>query len=494
MNSKLSQNTDIKFINKSIQLWDTNDELQVKYNNSIIEHENISTELNTSSLWTEKYRPTKFTDYYITKSQLKIINEWIDSFVNHTQEVYKPVLLLYGTAGIGKTTLAHLIFKKYKYDIIEINASDVRNKKQIKELIGKISLFSVNDLKNKKSVGLIMDEIDGMLGGDIGGINEFVNLISFEHKKSPKKLTTTHKTQTTTNDNILENDNLEYPKFPYKFPVIATCNTIKDSKLQQLLKYSVVIKLSPPLKSDALSLINKICNIEHLNIPENIKESIIDNDYRKIINTLYQIALSNKLLDKSIPKIISNIKVDNQDYININGDTLVERIIKLLNIHNSKLDMVKFTDCSMYLMGLYYNTIPILAKIQSQLKRYSKEKYLEDINKLIKIYHNFIISDQFLEYSYKFQNWDLAPYIEQIGIIYAIRYFYHAMNGNNINLANIINHYHPYNYMRQEQSNNQKITNNIMNCRCFDTIEIFYDSENEYNKKIKDKYKLLLDK
>ena len=52
--------------------------------------------------------------------------------------------LISGAPGIGKTTTARLIAKKMGYDIIEQNASDVRNKKAVERLL--------NDLVNNTLV------------------------------------------------------------------------------------------------------------------------------------------------------------------------------------------------------------------------------------------------------------------------------------------------------------------------------------------------------
>jgi len=104
---------------------------------------------NQNTLWTEKYRPTSLNEYYISKTQLNIVKTWIQDFINNTDDI-KPFLILYGTAGIGKTTLAHLILNKYNFDIIECNASDFRSKKNLAESIGQIEKVSVCSQESTK--------------------------------------------------------------------------------------------------------------------------------------------------------------------------------------------------------------------------------------------------------------------------------------------------------------------------------------------------------
>jgi DNA polymerase III delta prime subunit len=82
-------------------------------------------------LWVEKYRPKKVDSYVFRDDhQRNQINTWI-------RDKSIPHLLLSGSAGIGKTTLAKILIHEIgieDYDVLEINASrtnsvdDVRDK------------------------------------------------------------------------------------------------------------------------------------------------------------------------------------------------------------------------------------------------------------------------------------------------------------------------------------------------------------------------------
>lgn len=71
-------------------------------------------------LWTEKYRPNTLKDYVVRdQRQREQIQGWIKSGAI-------PHLLFSGAPGVGKTTLAKILFHELKvdpYDILEINAS-----------------------------------------------------------------------------------------------------------------------------------------------------------------------------------------------------------------------------------------------------------------------------------------------------------------------------------------------------------------------------------
>ena len=71
-------------------------------------------------LWREKYRPNTLKDYVVRdQRQREQIQGWIESGAI-------PHLLFSGAPGVGKTTLAKILFHELKvdpYDILEINAS-----------------------------------------------------------------------------------------------------------------------------------------------------------------------------------------------------------------------------------------------------------------------------------------------------------------------------------------------------------------------------------
>lgn len=463
---------DLKIINNKIELWNDLDDF---INNDI--------ELPISTLWTEKYRPTSLNDYFISKEQLKIVDTWLKNFLKGKLENYQPFLVLYGMPGVGKTTLAYLLMKKYNLEIIEINASDVRNKKQVKELIGKIGPYSVSNLtKSKKIIGLIMDEIDGMLGGDHGGINELINILIPQSIQNAS--------------NLKSNKVKKYIR--YKFPVIATCNSIKDSKLQYILKYSLVLKINPPNYKYLKSIIERISLNENFNITDDKCQQLINNnsnDYRQLINNLYQYYIqdknkTNQILDNNT-YLNSNTYLDIDDIdnkIKIYGDTVIERIQQIL-IHPEfyKLNKeFKFTDSNLYCMCLYNNIIPVLGKYQYLTKRIKKEEYLLDLKEIIELYKNINLVNTINEKIHNIQNWEINQYIEYIGINNVLNIFFNK--NKKLFDWNILTHHHNYNIMRQEQSNHRKLFNSYENNNFItNPIKLYYQNKlenNIWNKKI----------
>ena len=102
-------------------------------------------------LWVEKYRPTKIKDCILPDSIKKTFKEFLLK-----GEV--PNLLLCGTAGTGKTTVARALCEELGSDYIVINGSD--EGRQIDTLRTKIKSFaSAFSFEDKPKV-VIIDEAD----------------------------------------------------------------------------------------------------------------------------------------------------------------------------------------------------------------------------------------------------------------------------------------------------------------------------------------------
>jgi len=107
----------------------------------------------TTSLWVEKYRPNTIESYVFRDQQQK---NQIDGWIKQ-QSI--PHLLFSGSAGIGKTTLAKILFNELEIDpldILEINGSRTNSVDDVRNLIiNFVQMIPFGDFKV-----VLLDEAD----------------------------------------------------------------------------------------------------------------------------------------------------------------------------------------------------------------------------------------------------------------------------------------------------------------------------------------------
>jgi DNA polymerase III delta prime subunit len=101
-------------------------------------------------LWVERYRPRKLDDCILPDDQLKTFREFVA-----TGEI--PNMLLCGSAGVGKTTIARAICEELECDYIIINGSEESG---IDVLRTKIREFASSVSFGGKTKVVILDEAD----------------------------------------------------------------------------------------------------------------------------------------------------------------------------------------------------------------------------------------------------------------------------------------------------------------------------------------------
>ena len=203
--------------------------------------------------WTEKYRPKTLEDIKGQEEAIEQIKQFLQAFPK------KKAILLAGAPGIGKTTLAHVFAKHFNKELFELNASDLRNKSKLQEILKPV-IQQMPLIKTDKII--LIDEVDGISGSDRGGIPELTRLI------------------------------IESP-----YPIIATANDAWNKKLAPLRKLCEIITLKEPNEVILKDLLINILRKENKFLEIEILNSIISNakrDFRAAINDLQTIAYSEK--------------------------------------------------------------------------------------------------------------------------------------------------------------------------------------------------------
>jgi DNA polymerase III delta prime subunit len=103
-------------------------------------------------LWVEKYRPSKVEDCILPEQIKKTFQEYVNR-----KEV--PNLLLSGTAGVGKTTIAKALCEEVGSDYIVINGSDDRGIQTIQTTVKNFATSM--SLTGARKV-IILDEADNL--------------------------------------------------------------------------------------------------------------------------------------------------------------------------------------------------------------------------------------------------------------------------------------------------------------------------------------------
>ncbi|KAK2196062.1 bifunctional P-loop containing nucleoside triphosphate hydrolase/Sec1-like superfamily/ATPase [Babesia duncani] len=234
-------------------------------------------------LLSERYRPRQLSDLCGNSASVAKLLSWLESWEsvhvhgikrdaqrhgNSDEAVNAPCALLSGQPGVGKTTCAKLVAAQCQYDCIEFNASDMRNKaavERIAMLATGGTTLNVNGAQHANATNrccLLLDEVDGMSGGDRGGLQAIAALI---------------------------------PKL--KCPMICICNDRQNQKLTTLASKCLDIRFTPPTRDQFVRSIRRVIESEGF---MQISGALIDNlydecggDLRHALNAIEFLCKSN---------------------------------------------------------------------------------------------------------------------------------------------------------------------------------------------------------
>ncbi|USH00546.1 replication factor C large subunit [Thermococcus argininiproducens] len=120
--------------------------------------------------WTEKYRPKRLVDIVNQDKALEKVKPWIEQWVHGAPK--KKALILAGPPGSGKTTTVYALANEYKFEVIELNASDDRTFGKIERYLNAAYTMDVFGRRRKL---IFLDEADNI---EPSGAREIAKLIT----------------------------------------------------------------------------------------------------------------------------------------------------------------------------------------------------------------------------------------------------------------------------------------------------------------------------
>lgn len=190
---------------------------------------------------TDKYNPTTLNDIKIQDKNLDIIIAWTNGWLNMLPDPEKPALLLVGEPGTGKTSTAKCITSDCDWELIELNASDTRNKEQLVYFSPNPSLFGYVTC-------ILLDECDSL---DPGGESILKKLIASR-----------------------------------RYPVIVTANNLYKVP-ESIRKLCEIVKMYRPSVNTLKSYLYEIIQKENLNVSTEVVDAASNSqDYRLAINMI----------------------------------------------------------------------------------------------------------------------------------------------------------------------------------------------------------------
>ena len=385
-----------------------------------------------SELWVEKYRPKKIGNFSGNKKNILLIRKWMDDYANKSPD-FKPILLLVGEPGVGKTTLASLILEENNFDIIEINASKLEGKTEIHKHFDNITKRGIRVIYSKTNkTGVILDEVDGMAQNE-ATMKEFLSIIDpiesnreerkkrkeekakakklaygFDAKMKKDKNANTKKVEEDSDEELSPEELMirkfdeakkkkeeEFKKFPFRYPIICTANKSNDKRMKRLCRRAVVIRMEGPTKQIFTKFAAKIVKNEKIDISNDALELLIsrsNNDYRQLISNLQMVSIQDSVDVDDVNSLIKGRDMD---------QNLFDIVHKLLNTKNTMEDISLMANTERRPISnmIYHNIINVV-----EHNRGGKRK--DKVNILSRIMQSIAEGQKHDRYNYD----DIIPY------------------------------------------------------------------------------------
>ena len=312
-------------------------------------------------MWSEKYR-VKDVCQFIGNEQSRLeVLKWIKNWIKGT----KPILIM-GPPGTGKTSFIISMANFFNYDIVELNASDFRNKANLESIIHPLlnnsSIFGKNLL-------LFLDEVDGISGReDTGGLTFLIS--------------------------TLKDSNI---------PIIMAANS-KNPKIKELIKNTKLVEFSPLSSFASYLLLQIVLAKEHKFLDMDQKLLLIEKsngDARTLLNLA-----QSKLEGKYDPTMVNSAELPIDECINLFFS--VNDISEAKNVLNKSdilyLSPMYGSSSEERIRDIVYAIFSSIVANEKKISLIDMAKILDELSKV----------DLYINKIYNKQNWHLLRYANDI--------------------------------------------------------------------------------
>ena len=305
--------------------------------------------------FTHKYNPKHVKDIIGQKAQIEDIKKKIQNY-NSVKKKTRRALLIYGPSGTGKTSTMHALADELSLEIIEVNASDVRNSEGLEQKI--LPAIRQQSLFNKGKI-ILIDEVDGLSGtDDRGGIATIAKFIEES-----------------------------------TYPIILTANDIWDNKFSSIRKLCTIIEYKAISFLDTVNHLKSVCEKEGIQFDEDAITYLArsaQGDMRSALNDLQNYSTGKKHLTR---KDVENESERERE------ETIINALLKVFKTTNPDIAL-----------GAYEHVDEDIDKIFLWLDENLPKEYTK-IDDLARAYENMSLADVYFGRIRRWQYYRYYVYI-----------------------------------------------------------------------------------
>ncbi|MFP3949831.1 MAG: replication factor C large subunit [Candidatus Micrarchaeia archaeon] len=213
-------------------------------------------------LLSQKYAPDRLEEVLGNLTAKKQLKRWMLTWMRGKRQ--EP-LLLSGPPGVGKTAMVYALKKELGLELLEMTASDFRNRDKVEKILG--GSMSASTLSGKAKL-IFIDDVDAMGREDRGGMGAISKLL----KDAP-------------------------------FPIILTAEDSWNRKIFPLRSYCSMIQLKRPIAPSIAKLLRETAGKEGMKVSEEKIQAIAEaahGDIRSAINDLQANSVGERDREKDI--------------------------------------------------------------------------------------------------------------------------------------------------------------------------------------------------